>query len=46
MEESKKSFEEVIKPEDRLSEELMEDVLGGAVCKSGQIVLCNPTGES
>ncbi len=36
MNDKERRFEEVIKPEDRLNEELLDDVLGGAICKVGE----------
>lgn len=44
MENEKRSFEEVIKPEDRLNEELLDDVLGGAQCKTGTSTVTCDTG--
>lgn len=47
MNDKERRFEEVIKPEDRLNEELLDDVLGGAICKTGEVIktTCN-TGET
>ena len=44
MENEKRRFEEVIKPEDRLNEELLDDVLGGAQCKTGVVTTSCDTG--
>lgn len=47
MNDKERRFEEVIKPEDRLNEELLDDVLGGAKCRTGEItkISCD-TGET
>ncbi|MCD7815246.1 MAG: hypothetical protein LUH12_00635 [Bacteroides sp.] len=42
--ENANNFEEIIRPEDRLNEELLEDLLGGAECRTGKTVECDPTG--
>lgn len=42
---NERKFNEVIKPEDRLSEELLDDILGGAECRTGKVTIeCDPSG--
>ncbi|MDM8242929.1 hypothetical protein QUW47_13790 [Phocaeicola barnesiae] len=38
------NFEEIIRTEDRLNEELWENLLGGAECRMGKTIECDSTG--